>query len=186
MKLTLLATLAATAALPVAASAQMSQPMSSGQSMASDPSMMASMSPSDYVMQAGASDMFEMTSSRLVLASTKDPKVRQFAQMMIKDHTTSTKQVMAAAMKDKVKTAPPKLNSMQADMVAQLRAAKGADRDSLYMQQQAQSHQMALQLQQSYAANGTAPNLKMTAGMIVPVVQNHIAMLGGSSSMSGM
>ena len=186
MKTSLIA-LIACAALPAAVSAQMSQPMSSGQSMSSDPSMMASMSPSDYVMQAGASDLFEMTSSRLVLASTKDPKVRMFAQMMIKDHTTSTNEVKAAARKDKVAVMPPKLNSMQADMVAQLKAAKGADRDTLYMQQQAQSHQMALQLQQSYAANGTAPDLKMAAGMIVPVVQNHIAMVqNGGSLSSGM
>ncbi len=186
MKPMMIALLAA-AALPAVASAQMSQPMSSGQSMASDPSTMASMSPSDYVMQAGASDMFEITSSRTVLSSTKDPKVRMFAQQMIKDHTTSTKEVMAAARKDKVAMMPPKLNSMQADMVAQLKAAKGPARDSLYMQQQAQSHQMALQLQQSYAANGTAPDLKMTAGMIVPVVQSHIAMLqNGGSMASGM
>ena len=183
MKQLMIALLAA-AALPAAASAQMSQPMPSGQSMASDPSMMATMSPSDYVMQSGASDLFEITSSRLVLASTKDPKVRMFAQQMVKDHTTSTKQVMAAARKDKVAVMPPKLNSMQADMVAQLKAAKGPARDSLYMQQQAQSHQMALQLQQSYAANGTAPDLRMTAGMIVPVVQNHLAMVQNGGSMS--
>lgn len=184
MKTTLIAMLAA-AALPATAMAQVTQPMA-GQSMSSDPSMMASMSPSDYVMQAGASDLFEMTSSKLVLASSKDAKTRQFAQQMIKDHTTSSKQVMAAAAKDKVKMMPPKLNAMQADMVAQLKAAKGPARDQLYMQQQAQSHQMALQLQQSYAMNGTAPNLKMAAGMIVPVVQGHIAMLNGSGSMSGM
>lgn len=183
MKTTLIALLSV-AALPATAMAQMSQPMTAGQTM-SDPSMMASMSPPDYVMQAGASDMFEITSSRLVLSS-KDPKTRQFAQQMIKDHTTSTNQVKMAAMKDHVRVMPPKLNSMQADMVAQLKAAKGTDRDSLYMTQQAQSHQMALHLQQSYAANGTAPNLKMAAGMIVPVVQNHIAMLNGSGSMSGM
>ena len=183
---TLCIALIAAAALPGAAVAQMSQPMASGQGMSSDPSMMASLSPSEYVMKAGAGDLFEMTSSRIVLASSKDAKTRQFAQQMIKDHTTSSKQVMAAAMKDKVKTSPPKLNAMQADMIAQLRAAKGSARDRLYMQQQAQSHQMALQLQQSYASNGTAPNLKMAAGMIVPVVQGHIAMLNGSGAMSGM
>ena len=186
MKPMMIALLAA-AALPAVASAQMSQPMSAGQSMSSDPSTMASMSPSDYVMQAGASDMFEITSSRTVLSSSKDSKVRMFAQQMIKDHTTSTKEVMAAARKDKVAMMPPKLNSMQADMVAQLKAAKGTARDQLYMQQQAQSHQIALQLQQSYAANGTAPDLKMAAGMIVPVVQSHIAMLqNGGSMASGM
>ena len=191
------------AALPASAMAQMSQPMSSGQTtssgqpmssgqmssgqaMSSDPSMAstAALSPDDYVMQAGASDLFEKTSSKLVLGS-KDPKVRQFAQQMIKDHTTSTNQVKAAAMKDQVKVMPPKLNSMQADMVAQLRAATGTARDQLYMQQQAQSHQMALQLQQGYAANGSATNLKAAAAGIVPVVQNHIAMLG-SGSTSGM
>ena len=192
MKIKLI-TMLTVAALPGAALAQMTggQTMPSGQSKpagpgmsSSDSSMMAAMTPDDYVMQAGASDLFEKTSSKLV-ANSKDPKVRQYAAMMIKDHTTSTNQVKAAAMKDKVKVMPPKLNSMQADMIAQLRATTGTARDQLYMQQQAQSHQMALQLQQGYAANGSATNLKAAAAGIVPVVQNHIAMLG-SGSTSGM
>ena len=134
------------------------------------------MTGSAYVMKAGASDLYEKTSSQLVLAST-DPKVRGFAQMMLKDHTKSTADVKAAAMKGHVRVAPPKLNAKQARDVAALRAARGADRDHLYVAQQKDSHQMALAVQQTYAANGAVAPLKMVAGKIVPVVQHHIEML---------
>ena len=139
----------------------------------------------DYVAQAGASDQFEIKSSKLVMTS-KDPKVQEFAKQMVTDHTNSTKMVKAAALKDHVKAGPPMLMPMQKDMIAQLKAAKGPARDSLYVTQQKQSHQMALQLQQGYAQSGDATNLKATAAQIVPVVQGHLDMLNGMGTTSGM
>ena len=113
-----------------------------------------------------------------MLSSTKNAKIRQYASMMIGDHTTSTNEVKAAAMKSHLRPAPPKLDAMGAANIAALRRARGTARDTLYLDQQRKSHQMALELQQSYAANGTAEPLKMAATKIVPVVQHHIEMLG--------
>lgn len=136
-----------------------------------------------YIMKAGASDLYEKTSSEIVLQSTQDPKVREFAQGMIRDHAKSTADVKAAAMQGKLKVPPPKLNPEQTRMVAQLRAAKGTQRDMLYWEQQKTAHQQALELHQSYAAGGKTPSLKTTAATIVPVVQHHIEMLNGTHSM---
>ena len=60
--------------------------------------MAAPISPSTYVMKAGASDQYEMNSSKLVMNS-RNPQVRQFAQHMIHDHTQSTAMVKQAAMR---------------------------------------------------------------------------------------
>jgi putative membrane protein len=139
----------------------------------------------DYVAQAGAGDQFEIQSSKLVMTS-KDPKIKQFATQMVTDHTNSTKMVKAAAMKDHVKAGPPMLMPMQKDMIAQLKAAKGTERDAMYVTQQKQSHQMALQLHQGYAQSGDKDDLKAAAAQIVPVVQSHIDMLNGMSTMAGM
>lgn len=138
----------------------------------------------EFVKEAGASDKFEIDSSKLVMGS-QDPKVKQFAQQMVADHTNSTKMVKAAASKDGVRVPPPMLNPMQKDMIAQLKAAKGPSRDQLYMQQQQQAHQMALQLHQTYAASGDKENLKAAAGQIAPIVQGHLQMTQGGAH-SGM
>ena len=42
-------------------------------------------------------DLFEKTSSQMVLKDAKTQKVRDFANMMITDHNKSTMQVKAAA-----------------------------------------------------------------------------------------
>lgn len=135
------------------------------------------MTPTEYVATAGASDLYERTSSQIVLESTKDPKVRSFAQMMIAHHTKSTADVKAAAAKSRVKAPPPQLNPLQTELVAQLRAEAGPARDMAYVAQQKASHNQSLNVQQAYAAEGTAPALKTAAGAIVPVVQQHIEML---------
>ena len=128
----------------------------------------------DFVKQAGASDLFEKTSSKLVLTSAKNPKIRDFAQMMIKDHTQSTADVKAAASADGLKPGAPKLMPDQAKMIADLKAAKPADREKLYATQQVTAHGNTLDLMQAYADGGDKPHLKGVAGKIVPVVQTHL------------
>ena len=133
--------------------------------------------PAEYVKTAGASDLYERTSSQIVLQTTQDPKVRAFAQQMIAEHSKSTADVKAAAVRSRVAVAPPKLMPAQMELVAQLRAESGPARDATYLAQQRASHNQALDVQRAYALDGTAPALKAAAGKIAPVVEGHIAML---------
>lgn len=137
----------------------------------------APMTPADYVAAAGAGDLYERTSSQIVLESTSNPKVRDFATMMLTAHQESTAMVKAAAMKAKVKAAPPKLTPTQTEMVAQLKAESGPARDAAYIAQQKAAHGQALTVQKAYAMEGTAAPLKAAAAKIVPVVEHHIMML---------
>ncbi len=149
------------------------------------PSAMADMakSPGAYITAAGQSDKFEVTEGKLAAKMGSTAKVRAFGHKMVTDHTKSTLQVMTAAkMSHLPKMPPPALRPDQQDMVAQLTAASGPAFDSLYVQQQMQSHQAALMVQQNYAQHGTNKDLKMVATKIVPVVKAHIAMLQGMGS----
>ena len=152
------------ATLPVMASAQMAAPMSAS----------TTMSASTYVMKAGAGDLYERESSQLLLGSTKNPKLKSFAKMMIADHTKSTDEVKAAAMQAGMTPKPPMLNAVQLRNMSELKAASPMKRDALYITQQKAAHQQALMLHQGYADNGTVQPLKMAAAKIVPVVQHHI------------
>lgn len=135
------------------------------------------MTPSEYVMAAGASDLYERTSSQVVLETTTDPAIRSFAQMMVADHAKSTAQVKAAAVRSRVAAQAPRLNPLQTELVAQLRAENGPARDAAYVAQQKASHEQALTVQKAYAMEGTAPALRTAAAGIVPVVQHHAEML---------
>ena len=141
------------------------------------PALAQVMTPAEYVKTAGASDLYEITSSQVVLQTTQDPKVRAFAQQMIADHTKSTAQVKAAAARSRVPPMPPMLNPLQTELVAELRAESGPSRDMAYIAQQKASHNQALDVQKAFAAESTAPALKAAAAEIVPVVQGHVEML---------
>lgn len=137
----------------------------------------AAMTPREYVMTAGASDLFERQSAQLVMGSTSDPNIRAFASEMMAAHTQSTALVKAAAMRAKIPVMPPMLTPAMQEMMAQLQAVSGADRDALYIAQQRAAHGQALAVQLAYAAGGTVPGLRAAAAKIIPVVQHHIMML---------
>jgi putative membrane protein len=128
-----------------------------------------------YIAKAGASDLYETQSSKLVLQTSKSSAVRSFATQMIADHAKSTGLVKAAVKKSGLTAAPPTLEPAQKEMIASLTAAKGEARDALYLQQQHMAHEKALALHQDYAATGDKPELKAVAGQIVVVVKKHIA-----------
>lgn len=130
-----------------------------------------------YVAKAGAGDQYEIQSSRLLLQTTHNAKLRDFANMMIRDHTNSTAKVKAATQRAGITVPPPHLDAMGTRNVAALRGAKGEARDRLYVTQQKAAHQQALALHQGYAAHGSVPALKAVAGEIAPVVQTHLTAL---------
>lgn len=128
----------------------------------------------EFVKMAGAGDLYEKTSSQMVLKTAKNDQVRSFAQMMISDHGKTTAQVKTAAKADKVKVPAPKLMPEQAQMIAELKAAKGADREKVYVRQQVIAHEKALALHTTYSQSGDKPALKQVAAGAVPIVKTHL------------
>ncbi len=62
--------------------------------------MAADMTPENrtaYVEMAASSDMYEIQSSQMAASRAQNPAMRNFAQMMITDHTNTSQQLMAAA-----------------------------------------------------------------------------------------
>ena len=132
-----------------------------------------------FLAKAGASDLYERQASQIVAATTRDGRVRRFANEMIRDHTKSTQMVKSAAMRSGLHPRPPMLQPQQRRMIADLRRASGRMRDHMYLDQQRQAHADALALMQDYASTGSTPALRRAAGDIAPVVQHHIDMLNG-------
>lgn len=130
-----------------------------------------------FVAAAGASDLFEIQSAKLALKKTQKQNIRDFANMMIADHTKTTEAVKAAAKKAGMTPVPPQLNAEQQQMIDQLQPLSGDDFDKAYLAQQMPAHQQALTLLQNYAQNGDTPALVAAAKSAVPIVQKHIARL---------
>jgi len=111
------------------------------------------------------------------VTGSSNAKLRAFATMMVADHTKSTADVKAAALKSGLKSMPPVLEPMQSANIAALKRASGAARDTLYISQQKAAHQEALALHKDNAVGSSAPALKAASANIVPVVEHHIHQL---------
>jgi putative membrane protein len=132
-----------------------------------------------FVAKAGAGDLYEIQSSQLAATRSRDARVKEFAQMMIRHHTMTTREVAAAARAAGLRPPPPQLEAAQREMLAQLRPLSGTAFDRAYVSQQKQAHAMALTLHQTYAAQGDVPSLQAAAAKAVPIVQQHIDQLQG-------
>lgn len=128
-----------------------------------------------YLFNGGAGDVFEISTSTMAVQHSQNPAVRAFATMLIADHTNLTNGALGTAKGAGVMAPPPVLSPAQMGMITQLMAAGPAGFDSAYLQQQVNAHQMALAMQQGYAAHGDTPALRQGAASAVPVIQGHLA-----------
>ena len=192
--MTRIALIAALAALPLAACTPDSEDQVGNQidqatpaepvGTAANDASLTTTAGADYVGLAGAGDLFEIESSRLAREKSQSDEVKAFAQMMIDQHTKSTADVKAAAEAAGLTVADPVLNPTQQQMLDNLASLSGAEFDSAYLGQQADAHEMALNLHRTFAENGDTQQLRDVASTIAAAVERHIAELQGLSDAS--
>src|SRR4029078_11537979 len=76
-----------------------------------------------YMAQAASADQFEIQSGQLALQASQNAAVRNFANMLITDHTQTTQGLMAAAAAARLQPPPPTILPAQQAMLDQLRSA---------------------------------------------------------------
>ncbi|HZZ68152.1 MAG TPA: DUF4142 domain-containing protein [Phenylobacterium sp.] len=131
-----------------------------------------------FVSNASQSDMYEIQAAQIAEKRTKNPQIKAFAQMMVKDHTKSTdmmKPLIAAAGQ----TPAAQLDNRRQGFIDHLNKASDADFDKTYVDQQVAAHKEALDLLQGYAKDGSDAGLKGGAAKIVPTVQMHLDKIKG-------
>lgn len=127
-----------------------------------------------YVAQAANSDMYEIQAGEMAAKNGQSQQVKDFARMMVTDHTKSSQDMKAMVSKANLGTQPPaRLDAEHQAMIDRLKAAKGEAFDREYMSQQVAAHRKALALHQGYAQSGDNTELKGFAAQVIPVIQKH-------------
>lgn len=126
-----------------------------------------------YIAKAGAGDMWEIESSKALLAKSGNAEVKKFAQMMVDQHGQSTAKIKAAAATAKIEVPAPKLDPDQQKMLDDIKQADAAGIDAIYLRHQRTAHDAALALHKVYGQGGDTESLKKAANEIVPVVETH-------------
>ena len=128
----------------------------------------------DFVRNASVGNAFEIESSKLAIKKTSSKDVRDFALMMVTDHTQiGDKFKKALASSGTGLSADEKPAGESQKTLDELTAAPAASFDSLYVQAQSKAHDGAVSMFTDYAENGDNAGLKKFASDTLPTLKKH-------------
>ena len=127
----------------------------------------------DFVQKAALSDMYEIESSRLALERSQVQAVKDYAQMMIDAHTATSNELKSLASAAMV-TPPTALDNAHTGKLESLRNASAEDFDDMYIDQQTEAHENALNLMRDFGSNGRDAGLQAFAAKTAPAIEQHL------------
>jgi len=130
------------------------------------------MSAEEFAAMAASSDMFEIASSELAKARSQDGEITDFADQMIDDHTSASRELATAAQSAGV-AVPAEMMDRHAAALQRLEAAAADQFDSAYVDAQVTAHEEALTLMKAYAEAGEDEALRAHAAKTAPVIEQH-------------
>jgi len=142
----------------------------SGAPTASSPS---TSSDQDFVTKAAQGNSAEVELGKIVAAKTKDPNVKQFAQMMVKDHTTALNELQELAQTKNLNfndDLPDDAKALQTKFSSD--TGKQLDKD--YMDNMVEDHQKDVQEFTDQSQKAKDPDVKQWASKTLPTLQKHL------------
>jgi predicted outer membrane protein len=118
-------------------------------------------------------NMAEISLSQVAVTRSQNEAVRQFAQMMVTDHTAAGNELQSIATSKSI-TLPTAMDQKHQSAMTKLGAETGTEFDRDYMKQMVNDHEKMLSLLQKEANSGTDADLKAFAAKTAPTVQSHL------------
>jgi putative membrane protein len=118
-----------------------------------------------------ASGLLEITMAKQALQVSTNPKIKSFAEMMIKDHTQMDKEAEALATESQI-ILKGDFSKEQREELDMMKGMKGAAFDKHYKDMMIKSHDKAVQLMK-FGANTREEKIKAFAEKSLSVIQNH-------------
>lgn len=117
--------------------------------------------------------MAEVDIAQLAEQKGSDPKVKQFAQMMVKDHSAANEKLDALAASKQV-ALPKTLDASHAAEKTKLSGLSGASFDKAYVQSQVKAHEKTVALLEKEISSGEDAGAKSFAESVLPTVKHHL------------
>ena len=117
--------------------------------------------------------MSEVDLGRLAVQNSNNPKVKDFAQMMVKDHSAANQKLESLAAAKDVPL-PKTLGAGGEAMKSRLQGLNGSSFDKAYIESQLKAHEKTVNLLQQEIASGEDPQAKAFAQSVLPTVQHHL------------
>ncbi len=129
-----------------------------------------------FVKDAALGGLTEVELGKVATQKASDPKVKEFAQKMVDDHTKANGDLKQAASKSNIQI-PDALDSKHQSRIDKLSKLSGQEFDKAYIKDQLKDHQTDVREFQQESQNGSDPNVKTFASSTLPVLQHHLEMV---------
>lgn len=130
----------------------------------------------DWAMKSADGGMMEVQSSELAMNTSSNQAVKDFAKMMIDDHTKANNELKSLAASKGI-SLPATLGPEHKAKYDELAAKKGADFDKAYVATMDMDHQKTVQSFKDYSQNGTDADMKGWASKTLPTLEHHAMMV---------
>ena len=126
-----------------------------------------------FATAAANGGMAEVALGQLALTKTSNAAIKDFANMMVTDHSKANDELMAIA-KTKNITLPSEPDSAHIKKKDDLSKMNGADFDKAYVSAMIDGHNKTLDLMDNEAKDGKDADLKAFAAKTAPIVKMHL------------
>jgi putative membrane protein len=126
-----------------------------------------------FAVDAANGGMTEIELSKLALDKATNTKVKEFANMMVMDHSKAGDELKAIAATKNI-TLPATVNEDSKKALTDLAALKGADFDKAYVDKMVADHKATVDLFESESKNSKDADLKAFADKTLPTIKGHL------------
>lgn len=127
----------------------------------------------EFVKDAADGGMAEVQLGNLALQKASSQSVKDFAQMMITDHSKANDELKDVASGDNI-TIPSSVSSDHQDDIDKLSNLSGTDFDKAYMDLMVKDHQKDVDTFEEASKNVTDPQLKSWIDKTLPTLRHHL------------
>jgi len=129
---------------------------------------------SKFAVEAANGGMSEVELGKLAQMKATNAKVKEFAEMMVMDHSKANDELKALA-KTKNITLPDSVNSESKDTAKKLTEKSGADFDKAYVSAMVDDHKKDVAKFEDASKNLKDADLKAFVDKTLPVLKGHLA-----------
>lgn len=129
-----------------------------------------------FAVDAANGGMTEIELSKLAVNQATNAKVKEFANMMVMDHSKAGEELKGIAVTKNI-TLPDSISTDSKKAWTDLSAKKGADFDKAYVDKMVSDHKSTVDLFEDASKNVKDPELKGFADKTLPVIKGHLTQI---------
>jgi putative membrane protein len=140
---------------------------------------------SSFYKHAAEAGLAEVSDGTLATQSATDPKLKDFAAMMVKDHSAANDKLSALAGGKNI-TLPTSASVTQMATHAKLKLESGETFDKAYIKDQISAHRATIRLLRKEIASGQDADAQAFAKSVLPTVQGHLKAIDTIATADGV